>query len=81
MEKYSRCLELVSFIGREVATRSALERLNGGFFADKLSFYEKNKIIYEEKSYDRRDDKFYLTSLGLKLWRHEISVQDIKWIE
>ncbi len=77
MEIFDRSLELLSMIGNKSATRSALERCCRGFFAEQLPFYEQYKIIFVRKASDARDDKFYLTELGKKLWRQEISIKDI----
>lgn len=78
MEHFEHCLELLGMIGKGYATRSSLVRCKHGFFADKLDFYIKQGIICCEKSNDERNDKFYLTAFGLKLWRQEITVKDIE---
>ena len=78
MGNFDCCLELLSLIGRKGATRSALERCKQGFFADKIDSYVQHGIIRVEKNNDTRDDKFYMTALGLKLWQQKISIKDIE---
>lgn len=79
MEKFDRYGELLGMIGHERVTRSNIAHCCGGFFMDKLDCYVEQGILNCEKDSgsDERDDMFYLTPLGLKLWQQEISITDI----
>jgi len=77
VNKFEHYLDLLGMIEDSCATRSALERCKRGFFADKLDFYVEQGILFVEKSSDPRDDKFFLTSIGKKLWRHEMRIEDV----
>lgn len=78
MAELDHVFEFVNIIGDRKVTRLALERCKSGFFADKLNLYLNLGIICVETATDSRDDEFYLTKLGLGLWRQEISVKDIE---
>ncbi len=77
MNVFDNYFTLVSFIGNKGSRRSSIERLERGFFKDKIEAYLAAEIVDVVKQPDSRDDFFTLTQVGIKLKNHEIKIEDV----
>lgn len=70
-------LKFVGFIGNESVPISILRHCAGGFYQKDIDNYIKYGIIEKDGVDEWHEEKYKLTYLGKKLYRHEITIKEV----
>lgn len=77
MEWHDGLYGFVRQVGKEGCTRSSVARYQRGCFVDRLDTFVQHGIIEIVPARDSRDDRIMLTSLGLKIFNHKLTVNEL----